>query len=80
MQGGSLFGFALFDIVVPQELYDKFSEMSPLFVVQEIPDDQIPEHKHEYLQKTGRKRSSGTRKQCGLMKAKRILVFTPLLK
>ena len=50
--------------------------MSPLFVVQEIPDDQIP----EYLQKTGRKRIPGTRKLFGLMQAKKILLLTPLLK
>ena len=32
------FGFAQVDIEVPDELYDKFSEMAPLLVVQEIPD------------------------------------------
>ena len=80
VQDGSLFAFAQVDIEGPQELYYNFSEMSPLFVVQEIPNDQIPEHMHEYLRKTGRKRVPGTRKLCGLMKAKRILLFTPLLK
>ena len=77
---GSLFGFAQVDIEVPSELYEKFNEMSPLFVVQQIPNDQIPEHMHEYLRKTGRKRISGTRKLCGLMAAKKILLYTPLLK
>ena len=38
-----VFGFAQVDIEVPDELYDKFSEMTPLFVVQEIPDRDIPE-------------------------------------
>ena len=36
-----VFGFAQVDIEVPDELYDKFSEMSQLFVVQEIPDRDI---------------------------------------
>ena len=80
VQDGSLFGFAQVDIEVPEDLFEKFSEMSPLFVVQEIPNDQIPEHMHEYLRKTGRKRIPGTRKLCGLMGAKKILLYTPLLK
>ena len=40
---GKVFGFAQVDIEVPDELYDKFSKMSPLFVVQEILDRDIPE-------------------------------------
>ena len=80
VQNGSLFGFAQVDIEVPEDLFEKFSEMSPLFVVQEIPNDQIPEHMHEYLRKTQRKRIPGTRKLCGLMKAKKFLLYTPLLK
>ena len=80
VQNGSLFGFAQVDIEVPTDLFEKFSEMSPLFVVQEIPDTQIPGHMHEYLRETGRKRIPGTRKLCGLMAAKKILLFTPLLK
>ena len=33
-----VFGFAQVDIEVLDRLYDKFSEMAPLFVAQEIPD------------------------------------------
>ena len=40
---GKVFGFAQVDIEVPDKLYDKFSKMSPLFVVQEILDRDIPE-------------------------------------
>ena len=36
------FGFAQIDIEVPHNLKDKFSEMPPLFVVDEIPDNRIP--------------------------------------
>ena len=50
-----VFGFAQVDIEVPDELYDKFSEMSPLFVVQEILDCSIPEEMKIYKEKTGRK-------------------------
>ena len=40
---GKVLGFAQVDIKVPHELYDKFSQMSPLFVVQEISDRDVPE-------------------------------------
>ena len=40
---GKVFGFAQVDIKVPDELYDKFSEMRLLLVVQEVPDRDIPE-------------------------------------
>ena len=35
---------------------------------------------HDYLKKTGRKRIPGTRKLCGVMEAKKILLYTPVLK
>ena len=52
---GKIFGFAQVDIEVPDELYDKFSEMSPLFVVQEIPDRDIPKEMKIYKEKTEEK-------------------------
>ena len=52
---GKVFGFAQVDIEVPDELYDKFSEISPLFVVQEIPDRDIPQEMKIYKKKTRRK-------------------------
>ena len=76
---GKVFGFAQVDIEVPDELYDKFSEMSPLFVVQEIPDRNIPEEMKIYNENTGRKTVKGTKKLLGVMKAKKILLYTPLI-
>ena len=61
------------------ELYDKFSEMPPLFVVQKIPDCPIPEEMKIYKEKTGRKTVKGTKKLLGVMKAKKILLYTPLI-
>ena len=57
-----VFGFAQVDIEVPDKLYDKFSEMSSLFVVQEIPDCDIPEEMKVYKENTGRKTVKGTKK------------------
>ena len=73
-----ILGFAQVDIKVPDELYDKFSEMSPLFVVQEIPDCDILEEMKIYREKAGRKALKGTKKLLGIMKAKKIFLYTPL--
>ena len=51
-----LFGFLQVDIQVPVELLEKFSEFSPLFVIDSIPKEQIPEHMKDYQEKTGEKR------------------------
>ena len=77
---GKVFGFAQADIEVPDELYDKFSEMAPLFVVQELPDRDIPEEMKIYMEKTGRKTVKGTKNVLGIMKAKKIFLYTPLIK
>ena len=74
-----VFEFAQVNIEVPGELYDKFSVMLPLFVVQEIPDCAIPEEMKIYKEKTGRKTVKGTKKLLGVMKAKMILLYTPLI-
>ena len=76
---GKVFGFAQDDIEVPDELYDKFSEMSPLFVVQETPDRDIPEEMKIIKEKTGRKTVKGTEKLLDVMKAQKILLYTPLI-
>ena len=76
---GKAFGFAQVDIEVPDELYDKFSEMSPLFVVQEIPDRDIPKEMKIYEDKTGRKIAKGTKKLLGVTKARKTLLYTPVI-
>ena len=59
------------DIEVPETLSKKFSEMAPLFVVDEIPDNCIPEEMKLYKERTGRKTIKGTKKLLGVMKAKK---------
>ena len=76
---GKVFRFAEVVIEVPDELYDKFSEMPPLFVVQYIPDCAIPEEMKIFKEKTGRKTVKGTEKLLGIMKTKKILLYTPLI-
>ena len=75
-----LFGFFQVDIEVPEQLLDKFSEFSPLFVLSEVPEDQIPQHMQDYKINTGRKKIKNNKKLLGVMKAEKILLYSPLLK
>ena len=75
-----LFGFFQVDIEVPEHLLDKFSEFSPLFVLSEVPEDQIPQHMQGYKINTGRKKIKNNKKLLGVMKAEKILLYSPLLK
>ena len=54
--------------------------MAPLFVLQEIPDFDIPKEMKIYKEKTVRKVVKGTKTLLGVMKAKNILLCTPLIK
>ena len=58
------FGFA-------HNLKDQFSEMPPLFVVDEIPDNCIPDEMKLYKKLTGRKTIKGTKKLLELQRLKR---------
>ena len=51
-----LFGFFEVDIEVPHQLQNHFSEFSPLFVISEVPEEQIPQHMKNYQINTGRKK------------------------
>ena len=53
--------------------------MSPLFFVPEIPDRDIPKEMKIYEYKTGRKIAKGTKKLLGVMKARKILLYTPVI-
>ena len=75
-----LFGFFQVDIEVPEQLLDKFSEFSPLFILSEVPEDQIPQHMQDYKINTGRKKIKNNKKLLGVMKAEKILLYSPLLK
>ena len=75
-----LFGFFQVDIEVPEQLRKHFSEFSPLFILSEVPEDQIPQHMKEYKINTGRKKVKNNKKLLGVMKAEKILLYSPLLK
>ena len=75
-----LFGFFQVDIEVPEQLLDKFSEFSPLFILSEVPESQIPQHMHAYKRNTERKKIKNNKKLLGVMKAEKILLYSPLLK
>ena len=81
-----LFGFFEVDIEVPErsgeaeQLRKHFSEFSPLFVISEVPEEQIPQHMKDYQINTGRKKIKNNKKLLGVMKAEKILLYSPLLK
>ena len=75
-----LFGFFQVDIEVPEHLLDKFSEFFPLFILSEVREDQIPQHMQDYKINTGRKKIKNNKKLLGVMKAEKILLYSPLLK
>ena len=61
-------------------LYDVFSEMAQLFVVQEIPVCNMPKKMKIYMEKTSGNSIKGTQKLVGVMKVKKILLYTSLIK
>ena len=75
-----LFGFFQVDIEVPEQLRGHFSEFSPLFVISEVPEYQVPQHMQDYKINTGRKKIKNNKKLLGVMKAEKILLYSPLLK
>ena len=75
-----VFGFAKVNIHVPEHLYEKFQEMPPFFVVEEISEESIPESMKAYRKQTGRKKVYGNKKLLGVMRTVKILLFTPMLK
>ena len=75
-----LFGFFEVDIEVPEQKRKHFSEFCPLFVISEVPEDQIPQHMKDYKINTGRKMIKNNKKLLGVMKAEKILLYSPLLK
>ena len=70
----SLFGFAQVDIEVPEKLKDRFSEMAPLFVVDQITE--VPKYMKKYREETGRKENKNARKLLGVMKGKNLTLHS----
>lgn len=57
---------------------EKFEEMPPFFINQEVPEKAVPKHMLDYLEKTGRSRVT-TKKLLGTLSAKKMLIYEPLL-
>ena len=73
------FGFAEVDIEVPRELWPEFEEFPPIFINRSIPDSAVPQYMHDYLKNSGRKRFPDQPKLLGVMSAKKVLLYAPLL-
>ena len=77
---GSWFGYAEVDIQIPEHLHQKFEEMCPFFHNEAVPEEAVPEHMKKYMKATGRTPSQKSKKLLGTLKAKKILLYAPLLK
>ena len=73
------FDFAEVDIEVPQDLWEKFKELPPIFINQSVGEEGIPQHMKDYLTKSGRTATPNQKKLPGVLKAKTVLLYTPLL-
>ena len=90
VQSGGLFGMVEVDIRVPDQWpahfsnptmtpYEYFQEMSPLFCTTDVPLEVIGSHMQEHVDRFGLSQKP-RRLLVGGMKAKQILLATPLLK
>ena len=78
LKEGSWFGFAEVDVEIPKHLHPKFEKMCPFFYNKVVSVEVVLEHMLKYLRDTGRKRGDD-RKLMGVLSAKRMLVYAPLL-
>ena len=74
------FGFAEVDIEVPQDEWEEFEEFPPIFINQSVGEEGIPQHMKDYLVKSGRTSTPNQKKLLGVLKAKKVLLYAPLLK
>ena len=72
--------FAEVDIEVPRDLWEEFEEFPPIFINQSIGEEGIPQHMKDYLAKSGRVATPNQKKLLGVLKAKKVLLYAPLLK
>ena len=76
---GQWFGFAEVDIEVPRNLWEKFEELPPFFINQAVPDERVPQHMNDYLRGNDRTRFPDQKKLLGVLSAKKMLIYAPLL-
>lgn len=79
IQDNRLFGFAEVDIETPESLYNKFSEFPPIFKNMVIEDHHLGAYMKD-LRREKDKKLGDNRKLVSLYGAKKILLYTPLLK
>jgi hypothetical protein len=77
IEDGSFFGMVECDIVVPQELQSKFSEMAPIFKNVEVGSDQLGEGMIEAAKQSGYLRRP-TKMLIGSLRGDKVLLASPL--
>ena len=74
------FGFAEVDIEVPRDLWEEFEQFPPIFINQSIGAEGVLQHMKDHLAKSGRVAMPDQKKLLGVLKAKKVLLYAPLLK
>ena len=74
------FGFAEVGIEVPPDMWEGFEEFPPIFINQSVGAEGIPQHMKDYLAKSKRAAMPDQKKLLGVLKAKKVLLYAPLLK
>ena len=73
------FGLVEVDIEIPRESWPEFEKFPQLFINRSIPDNLAPKPVHDNLKHSGRKRFPEQPKLLGVLSAKKILLYAPLL-
>ena len=74
------FGFAEVGIEVPRDMWEEFEEFPPIFINQSVGEEGFPQHMKDYLAKSGRAAMPVQKKLLRVLKAKKVLLYAPLLK
>ena len=61
-------------------MWEEFEEFPPIFISQSVGAEGIPQHMKDYLAKSGRAAMPDQKKLLGVLKAKKVLLYAPLLK
>lgn len=77
---GKVLEFTQVDTEVPYELYVEINQMALLFVVQEISDCNITKTMKMYKEKTDRKTIKVTKNLVGVIRAKTMLLYPPVIR
>ena len=67
----------MYKLKSPRDLWEEFEEFPPLFINQSVGEEGILQHMKEYLAKSSRTAMPDQKKLLGVLKAQKVLLYTP---